>query len=327
MNRRHAPTLSVLFVVCGVLSAVPGAGVLTAEEPSAATATFSPATIELLDSGAEPRRQIRYGEKSASRQLTTTTSSVLGSALGEGDPTETPVPTVVMRVRMAMMPVAGNDHRRFEIEIEDARLEDDPPTNPMIRAILERFLPHFPGFKGHLLTEASGLGIETSLIKTAASDEQRPVEALHELMWLYPIAFPEEAIGVGARWRVSRELVDYAIKENLHVLRRVDYELTGVEGGRLHISVGVSDDGKTVGEGFPDPMNPPMDLPALTSTGTGRVVLDADGCTLVSGSYRRTTEFELTVEVGGQSMPGRGSAETNLVIELTPVADTEGDAS
>jgi hypothetical protein len=327
MIPHHPSALSVACVVCGVVSAALGAAPATAEEPSAATATFSPATIELLDSGAEPRRQIRYGKGSASRRLTTTISSVLGSALGEGDPTAIPVPTFVMRVRVAMTPIDERDHRRFEIEIETARIEDDPPANPMTRAIMERFLPHCRGFKGHLLTEASGLGIETSLMKTAASDEQRPIEALHELMWLYPIAFPDEAIGVGARWRVSRELVDYAIKENLHLLRRVDYELTGVEDGRLHVSVRVSDDGKTVGEGFADPMNPPVEFPAFTSTGTGRVVVDADDCALVSGSYRRTSEFEMAVEVGGRSMPGRGSAETNLVIEPTPVADTEDDAS
>jgi hypothetical protein len=329
MIRRDASGLRILVVVCGVAAVALAGGTAAPEDRSAAGEALPPAAVELLEPGAEPRRQFRYTETPSATRLEATVAGAVGVAFGGGDPTTSPVPTTVMNMSIAISPEAAADRRRFAIRIEDASLTDDPPVNPMIKAIMEKYLPFFKGFEGSMLTEATGLGLETSLVAVLTEDPQaqQPLQPLYEALWLYPVPFPQAAIGVGAKWRVSREWTDHAIKENLRVQRVLEYELARIEDARLHVLVELHDTGETRGEAFVTPLVPPMTIHDHESSGDGRIILDARDCALISGTSQRTFAFDSRFKAGEQPVAARTHGEFRVMIERSPDASVGSGGS
>ena len=175
------------------------------EEPAAVPATAI--TIELLDPGAEPRQELRLSVEEGNEQ-TFVLRQEQRIDIDAGGATQSTATASEQEVTYAVDSVSDGEIVA-KTTYGSGRVLDDPPVDAQTRQVLEQVFASFQGTQGSTTFDEQGRIIEIQVPDIEVEDPQLQLVLDSLLSGLegqgtqLAVPFPEEAVGIGGRWRVS----------------------------------------------------------------------------------------------------------------------------
>lgn len=224
------------------VAAPPDAAPAATDTAGAATTS---ARTRLLTPGAEPRRALRYAPPAGLVQvadLTMTTELELG-ATGQKMPEPLPKTRMTIEARNAAVDAASTA-LRVRLAITEADLAEGATATPNRAGDkLTEVIRGMKGLAGDKTIDARGQSQEFTLafpegrsgpMTTAAL---RPVvQGFERAIDQMTVPFPDEAIGIGAKWEVAQKVFEAGMTLD----QTTAYEVTGVDGARVSLRFSVT---------------------------------------------------------------------------------------
>ncbi len=255
--------------------------------------------VALIDAGAEPRRQLVYVFKKGRRdRVRVTSSTALTLAVG-GKTLPTPsMPDVRMLgdVRVLSVGAAGDAWRKLLIDAVELL---PPPGSPPLPAALTDSLGSIRGLGGHDRVQPNGLVSSMELDTRHVQDPQlqQLLASLQAALGQMSAPFPDEAVGVGGRWKVSTRVTE----QGMPFRQEATYRLESLDGdrGKAHIDiVQHADKGHVALPGVPPGVD--TTLLGMSSTGNGEVEFDL-GHSVQRGHIAVETTVDVRIAAEGQT--------------------------
>ena len=226
-----------LFLVAGIKT-TPATPLLVTESPAPATKTALPAQLEVLTTGTEPRQELRLKPQANTKQLMTITTNmdIANTLAGQAAP-KIKTPATVMKMEALVTQVDGNGDIHSKFTYTEADVVADAAVAPEILEAVRSALKKMVGLTGNLITDnrgqvkASNITLPEDidpLTKTLLSQISTSLEQMSS-----PI--PQEAVGIGAKWRVSSQLKISSINMNQSTI----YELVSLKDNVATLKVAV----------------------------------------------------------------------------------------
>ncbi|RMH28970.1 MAG: hypothetical protein D6693_02830 [Planctomycetota bacterium] len=299
---------------------------LTAHAPlSAAPVVVTPPApvVELLDPGAEPRAPLRIEPAQGTTQAVVFALDTAMAQELDGEPfIDVDLPTIHQLMTASVETVDLDGAYTVRSIIEDVWLEDpEPGEDPLVRASMEEAIDSATGL--HVVVHSDARGVAHSLTIEADDRRDDPTsqeiqELSRQIQQIMP-PLPIEAVGVGARWRVTTRGVINGVP-----MKAVStFALTERRGSVVTLE-------STAEIGLPGDGPEPLDVAdageiattveSLEGAGAGRIVFDLTRPMPVSADASSTVVSELSIDIpGGEHVTSRIKME--LRIAITPAED------
>jgi hypothetical protein len=271
----------------------------------------SPGEITLLDAGASPRQPLRYRLTAGTREAIKLRQSIdMRMEMGGMAQPAPSMPVTLMTTELVVADVAPDGSAGIALEFTDLDLEADSADPAMVAAMR----PMLAGFKGVTMRYRVNPFGEVSQVEFGAGTppELMSMQSLGSTDQL-SVAFPREAVGVGARWKASRP-----VKQNgLTLAQEVEYVVKALSADSVLLELALTQSAKD------QPMDaaalPPgaaITLRTLDGKGTSTVAIRFDRVQpAIDMTLRATMALEL--EMSGQSNVMNQSVVTE--VRTTPV--------
>jgi hypothetical protein len=282
---------------------------------SAPVANSKTPQVELLNPGVEPRQQLRLKPAIDVKETTVMTLKVDMeiSALGRSSPAKSPVSVMTFETKVTKIDPNGDIHYEFAYTNADIT-GDTGNTPPAARDAMRSALKSMVGMKGSFIIDNRGFNKGGNFILPQGADNnlKQMVGQMSKSIEQLASPLPAEAVGKGAKWRVSSSS-DFS-GMNLNDIST--YELASWQDGVASLNVSIEQQANP--QNITSPQLPPgttLTLKSFASQGRGKVTARLD----------RLMPFRSTVSVSSNSeMSGKnaGSSEeltitTKMTMEMT----------
>jgi hypothetical protein len=149
-------------------------------------------------------------------------------------------------------------------------------------------------------------------MSTVSPAFQQTMQAMSSSLENMSLPFPEEAVGIGAKWEVKQALESGGMR----TFQKITVELMSVQGKLVTLGV------KTEQTAPPQPVNNPqmpagatLQLVSLSGTGTGTMKISLDSLVPTSEMNAKTTTV-MDMSMSGQSQ--RMSVDTTMKVTIAP---------
>jgi len=284
---RAVAALAALLVATGCCQ--------SAERQKRAPAAFS---LALLDDGREPRRQLRYPSSPPPPQKMSLSLHVAMKMEVPGSPIP-PVSMPGLRLLIDISARERDDSVRYEFTVSDADLTGVEQAHPSLVAAMRKGVGSLVGTAGSVAVDPRGFQRELSIgLPSGIGQELTQFLSSAKLaIGQMAVPFPQEAIGVGAKWQVEESIA----QDGIQVRQKTYYELLAMDGPRLQIrtqTVQSSEQQKAALPGLPAGVSAKV----LSLRGAGAGESEVDLRRLVPGSAREELETDVSFAiVQGQS--------------------------
>lgn len=206
------------------------------ENPVTTTSTAVPAQIELLTAGTEPRQELRLKPQVNTKQLMTITmdmdvaTTLSGTAMPK---IKTPATVMKMEVLVTQVDANGDIHSKFTYT--DADVVADPSTSPEILESVRSGIKKMVGLSGTLITDNRGQ-VKSSKITLPENVDplsKNFLEQLSNSLNQMSSPMPAEAVGLGAKWRISSQLK----MGNINMNQSAVYELVSLKDNIASVNI------------------------------------------------------------------------------------------
>jgi len=276
---------------------------VTPDTPESVTPSIVTPTIprlEILSTGTGEKTQLRFTPIVNSRQTSTLT---LKLDVKEGMSIALPTTKLTMEVVVTQVDANGDIHFDFTYKNVDLLAEPGAPREA-INALRPSLTPLI-GLSGSIVVNSRGQTKSTRINLPPELDPtaKQIFEQLSTSLDQFYAPLPEEAVGTGARWRVSQELNVNGIQ----LTQSAIYELVSNQDNVLELMVLVEQ------EALPQTVTLP-NIPALPV-----------GATLELRSLSSQGEGEMTFGLG-QILPRRSilSSRSSVVLNFKPAENEQG---
>ena len=310
-RRTRVTILSALFA----LTVVPFAGrslFAAPQDPPGYPAPGQPAIVTLVSPGAAPRAALRYKVAPTFKsRLDMVMTMGMNMDMG-GMQMPMNMPAMKLSADVAVTGVAPTGDITYDLVFSDMTL-DPTGVDPSVAAAMQGVMPSMKGMKGTAVVTARGvqksLNMDTSTVNPALQQQMQAMSSSLENMSL---PFPEEPIGVGAKWEVKQALAAGGMRQ----FQKISVELTAVDGNTITLGL------KTEQTAPPQPVNNPqlppgatMQLVTLTGTGTGTTKIKLDSLVPISEVNSKTSTV-MDMTMSGQQQ--RMSVDVTMKVTIAP---------
>lgn len=266
----------------------------TSSSPSTSPATIPPITkIDLLAAGTGEKKQLRFTPVVNSRQTSTLTLRLDDKGLAAT------IPATKLTMEIVVTQIAANGDISFDFTYKNVDIVAEPGIPPSVLEPIRRSLSSLVGLSGAVVVDSRGQTKSTSLRlpQELDSSTQQIFEQLSNSLGQLYAPLPEEAVGLGARWRTSQELNINGIQ----LTQSAIYELVSNQGNVLQLKMLVEQEAQS--QEVKLPASP--DIPA--------------GFRVQLRSFSNQGEGEMTLQLG-QMLPRRSilSSRSSVVLNLKP---------
>jgi len=272
--------------------------------------------IRLLDPGAEPRQALRYQVADGQSERLELDIALAAAAAVEGDEesaqAEAVAPPVRLVVEVGPALALPDGSVRYAVTIREVLVLADEGTDPDLVADLEAEMAPLTEVRGSV--EVNALGVtRTSDFEAPETIGTRTLMMLGNIRTsLLTVPLPEEPVGVGARWEVTRQLSFGGIA----VEQTVTYTLSSLSAPQGVLTVGIRQ------SGAPQPIpgfagGVTGQLEAYESSGAGTVDFDLTRITPYSEGELTTRILATTTDAEGNT--SRADLRTSAAVAVAPV--------
>lgn len=270
----------------------------------------------MLDPGGEPRTALRYGfEAGRTERLklvngTTITVDVAGRKAAAPQ-----MPDLEVFASLKTLSVSADGSAKRELLIERAELAPGTKIDEAVRAELARALKGIENLKGRDSIDPRGRlkAIELDATGLAEQNVGQLMDQMQQSFAQLGAPFPEEPVGVGARWTVTNEVAQQGMR-----LRQVaTYELVELKGrkGRAKVKLKqVAPRGKVQPPGLPP--NVQAELLGMNARGEGEIKFDLDR-SIPEGQIKTRATVKIRTTTGAESQDT--SMDLNVRVRFVPI--------
>lgn len=257
--------------------------------------------VKLLDPGKEPRQALRYKfvVGRTDRLEMTTTSNMKMTMDGQAADVPT-APAVRVVAALTVKDVAADGSARRSLVLEDVGLMPGPGLSKEQRDQAEKNLSSLEKLTGRDRVDSRGFvrNVELDASKVDNPALKQALAAMQQTFDQMGAPFPDEAIGVGAKWEVKTKLEQMGIR----LSQAATYELTEQSGDHGKIKLKLEQ--KAPGGD--------MQLPGLPAGASAKLVS-------MRGSGRGVLEFDLR-----RSIPkGQIDTRSDVRVKVTLANDKQ----
>jgi hypothetical protein len=299
-RRRVASLLVAATLACSAVTAVQ----TVAAAPSALAAESpedfrSPTTVDLLSRGAKPRSRLRLGSAAGSTAVGTVRHDIV-------------VKEIVSGVEQPSAPVTLTADRRTTVTNVDRE---------GVRTITFTYenasAPEINGFGGSYVVTDRGFEADRTLAYPPGTDAdvQRALEALEARFSLLSTPFPYAAVGVGARWKVTRHR---STEDGVSTTSTVVYEIVEHDDNLVVLRAKLR---RTAPQQPFRPAGLPEDAIAtiqMDGEGAGDLDVDLDVVLPISASVLSRSRQVVQIEQGTTQNQFLDAVTTNVSIRSAP---------
>lgn len=228
-----------------------------------------PPEVKLLEPGSEPRKVMRLHPKPGDKQsLTVTRSQSVEIKIGQ---MQTPVklPPMTFTIETTVKEVAPEGDITYEFVVNDASVGEDAGVQPQVAAAMKMAASGVKGLTGTGRLASHGVN-KTEISPPANPQLQQVANEVKESFDDAFAAFPEEAIGSGARWEVRETLKT----QGMTMRGTTTYQLVSLEGERVTATGTGTASAANQKIESPAMQGVKVDLTKLAGTAKGEVNLD-----------------------------------------------------
>lgn len=221
----------------------------------AQTSRFEP-LVRLLDAGKEPHVQLRYRFVPDVERAQMVLRLSIGMEAGANRIPDTPLPPVRTTLELRKETAGpGEDSTLFRFSFLEAKAVQESGVDPTLIAGLNRELQILQGLSGTLEVTPSGVFRQTSFDtpRGVSSRLDQVLQSIQQQIVQLSTPFPEEPIGVGARWQLTTPVRSGDVAVSQTTAYRL-VQMAG-QGGQLISSVFLESDTK----------NEPLDTPGVSA--------------------------------------------------------------
>ncbi len=272
---------SSLVLMSAGFGATPLSTPISAQTPSIVapysnTASAVPPQIKLLNEGAEPKQRLQFTPVVNGKQtLTMTTNMAMEMSFGGQASPKFPIPATKVTIDTEVTKVDTNGDIHLQWTYTDADIVAASTYPPLQSAAMRSEIAKLVGLKGSAIVDKQGKTKEVNLSLpsgSSATTKQIYEQILNSLKQISS-PFPEEAVGVGAKWSVANSL-----KVNGMTLNQIaTYEIANIQDNVITLNVSLEQ------HADPQNFNPPglpagasVKLKSLNSQGNGTLTLKLD---------------------------------------------------
>jgi hypothetical protein len=274
-----------------------------------------PTQVELLNAGAEPRQELRFRPTVNAKQTMTITTNmdVANSISGQPMPS-VKIPESVMKMEVLVNQVDANGDIHFQFSFTDADVVADSTVPPELLNAMRSAIKQVVGLRGTSVSDNRGQIKSGSFVLPEGSDPmiRQLFEQMSNSLDQFSSPLPKEAIGIGAKWRVSSSL-------NLGLMKltqTTNYELVALQDNVATLNVSVEQQANSqqlTPPGVPSGMT--LTLKSLNSQGQGQMVMPLDEAMPIRStmSIRSKNEMNVRQAGSGEETP----IKTNLTMQMS----------
>lgn len=256
----------------------------------------SPAVVTIISTGNAPKKQLRY-TIAATHKATmdmSTSMSMRTSAAGMEIPMD--MPTINMSVDLAVTGIATNGDITYSLAFTGVKIVPGPDANPMVMQAMEAGIAAINGMKGTSTMTTRG---QTKSTKMDVADPaaQAAMSQMGGSLESLTVPFPEEAVGVGAKWEARQGLSAGGQTS----FQKSMYEITAMDASSVTMKISTEQTAPPQSVSSPMAAGMEMKLEKMSGTGTGTVVIRLDSL-VPTMTMESTTSTAMSMDMAGQTM-------------------------
>jgi len=283
---------------------------------SAPAAKSKTPQVELLNPGVEPRQQLRLKPAINVKETAVMTlkMDMEISALGRSSPAaKSPVSVMTFETKVTKIDPNGDIHYEFTYTNADIT-GDTENTPPAVRDAMASALKSMVGMKGSFILDNRGFHKGGNFILPQGADNnlKQMVGQMSKSLEQLTSPLPAEAVGKGAKWRVSSSFSDYIM--NVDVIST--YELASWQDGVASLNVSIEQQANP--QNITSPQLPPgttLTLKSFTSQGGGAITKRLDRLNPFRSTASVSSNSEMSAKTAGSSE--EVTITTKMVMEMT----------
>ena len=288
---------SVCLFLAGSIKTTPATPLLVTQNPAPTTPTAQPTQLQLITAGTEPRQELRLKPQTNTKQLMTMTMNMdmAMTFAGQAMPKiKTPATVMKMEVLVTQVDANGDIHSKFTYTEGD--VVADASVAPEILESVRSGIKKMVGLTGTLITDNRGQVKTSSIILPEGVDPLTKtfLEQLSNSLAQMSSPMPQEAVGIGAKWRESSQLKISSINMNQSAL----YELVSLKDNVATLNVTVEQQANTQELTLPgipaDSAN--VSLKSLTSQGQGQMNLSLSSIMPTRSTISLRSQYEMSIK-------------------------------
>ena len=296
--RRFTVALLVVcaFVTTSALQAQTPAGQAKISMPGFPS-QGEPAKVTVISTGSAPKTALRYAVPADFKGRLEIVTSIAMAMNVLGQAMDMPVPAIKMGADLAITNIAPSGDITYTVTFNGMTLEGDA-SSPLAQA-LQAGAGGLNGVKATTvmsnrgLTKSTHMDVADPTLKSMMAQMSTSIENLST-------AFPEEAVGVGAKWEVRQAITGGGQTQ----FQKSIYEVVSLSGKT--VSLKVTSEQTAPPQTIDNPMaaaaGGEMTLDKMSGTGVATLTITLDSLVPTS-TTESTTSTAMTMTMGGQAIP------------------------
>jgi hypothetical protein len=289
-----------------------GQGTRPAGFPAPGTAPI----VTLASAGAEPRRPIRYAVVNGRKDHLNLdmTMNVAMDMAGMSLPSML-MPTMRMGADMAVTDVSPAGDASYKMTFTDLNWVSSAGVDPSLLAALQAATPDLTALSGSATVSPRGMSRNVTLDASKVANPQiaQMMGSVSSAFQQMALPFPEEAVGVGARWAVRMAVSTGAMQ----TFQKVDIELVAFDATSCTLKTTTEQTAPRQTVSVPGlPPGVDASLESLSGSGTGTMLIHFDSLAPTSEATMKTATV-MSVAMGGDQQ--RISVQASIQMKLAPV--------
>ncbi|MGB3236827.1 MAG: DUF6263 family protein [Geitlerinemataceae cyanobacterium] len=264
-------------------------------------ATSPEPAFSLLDAGVEPRQPLRFVPQANEMQTITITlqTNVAMAAGGQVLPS-VDAPASTMTVESTITQVDDNGDIHYQMYYTGIEVGESPNAPPELRQVLEAQMQNLVGAGGTFVMDSRGHVKETnfSLSENADAMTQQLFQEVSQSVRQLSTPFPEEAVGLGARWQIAQALE----VNGMELTQNAIYELVSLQDNVATLNISLEQQAPSQEIEIPGlPDGATVTLNSLQSQGEGQVTIQLDRLMSESGTMSMQSDTDMKISQAGMS--------------------------
>lgn len=165
--------------------------------------------VELLNSGTGAKQKLRFQPQANFQQSATmTVKTDLATSIGGKPVSSFKQPAIVITLQTKVTKIDSNGDIHYEFSYSDVDLVDNTNLPPQVLDKLRSQMQKLVGLKGSAIVDNYGKTKKANLVLPTGLDPslKQSIEQFSNSLDQFSSPLPQQAVGVGARWRVNSNL-------------------------------------------------------------------------------------------------------------------------
>ena len=269
--------------------------------------------LELLSTGTEPRHKLRFRPAVNAKETTTLTISmdILAMSMNGKPSPSYKLPAITMTMETVVTKIEPNGDIDYEFSYSNADLVADPTTSPLMLVEMRSQIKKLVGLHGSGIVSNLGQMKAYNLILPEGFDQntKQMIEQMSNSTEQISASVPEQAIGIGAKWRVT----SFPDRGGINLAQVATYQLVTRSNHLATIDINLKQQATAQNLTKPELISGSKStLKSINSQGQGQITMDLNRLIGISSNMSVRSDIQNNVKYANQDL----TVDTQLLMRM-----------